>query len=472
MRGTCEIVLKDKNNRIVHHEKEHNLVTNFFQEYFKELGPIKGLPYNYRIENMVGGILLFQNTIEEDADNVLLPAGNKMIGNAATLIVQGSGAAVKELGTYIADSTKWLDDETYQMKFEWAPSQAVGTIRAVCLTSRAHGFIGEGNESSYGQRSTPDSSQTNYEDFRQSYANLGYNQGHKAGGAICHCAYDNMAYRMIIDAAEGRVQVNKYKIPMNSIDFRTAFSEDVERLVESVSENIPYEYMEDIRQVTPSAYVSMSDEGKIYFLIGKCEYTSGTTRYCFSVNAAHPYIYCGTYNIADDSFTWKRINVYSYYVRETGFMAWYDGKYLLVAIDNYYYYVNQRCGVIDTEALTIEDVGGFIYGRNCTLYRCDNHQFYLYAGGNTPTSDTWGRGTKIDAVRGAWAPVNMTSNYNTSVYKVKGNKLAACTGYNPMNFNRHGDYLATIYNLPQAITKAADLTMQITYTLNFGENDG
>lgn len=472
MRGTCEIVLKDKNNRIVHYEKEHNLVTNFFQEYFKELGPIKGLPYNYRIENMVGGILLFQNTIEEDADNVLLPAGNKMIGNAATLIVQGSGAAVKELGTYIADSTKWLDDETYQMKFEWAPSQAVGTIRSVCLTSRAHGFIGEGNESSYGQRSTPDSTQTNYEDFRQSYANLGYNQGHKAGDDRCHCAYNNVAYRMIINAAEGRIQVNKYRIPMTSIDFRTAFSEDVERLVESVSENIPYEYMEDIREVTPVGYVSMSDEGKIYFLIGKREYTSGSTGYCFSVNAAHPYIYCGTYDIADDSFTWKRINVYSYYVRETGFMAWYDGKYLLVAIDNYYYYVNQRCGVIDTEALTIKDVGGFIYGRSCTLYRCDNHQFYLYAGSNAPTSDAWGRGTKIDAVRGAWGPLNMTSQYNGSVYKVKGHKLAACTGYNPMNFNRHGDYLATIYNLPQAITKAADLTMQITYTLNFGDNNG
>lgn len=470
MRGTCEIVLKDKNDRIVHREKEHNLVTNFFQEYFKELGPIKGLPYNYRIEDMIGGILLFQNAIDADADNVLLPAGNKMIGNAATLIVQGSGATVKELGTYIDDSTKWLDDNTYQMKFEWAPSQAVGTIRSVCLTSRAHGFIGEGNETSYAQRSSPGSSQTNYEDFYQNHANLGYNQGHKAGDKICHCAYDNVAYRLVNDVDSGKVGVNKYAIPMNTVDFKTGTSNDDARLIESISENIPVEYMEDIRQVNCSMYISMSENGQIHFLIGMAGYTNSGNKYYFRVNNVHPYIYCGTYDISDDSFSWKRINLYSYWTKETMFMAWYDGKYLLCGVSNYYssYYSNQHSLSLDTDNLTMSDLGAFKNGHNATLYRCDNHQFYLYAGGSAPTAEEWGRGTKVDPTRGVWAPINMTSYYNNSLYKIKGCKLAACSNYNPLYFNRHGDYLATIYNLSDAISKAADLTMQITYTLNFG----
>lgn len=469
MRGTCEIVLKDKDGKIVHHEKEHNLVTNFFQEYFKELGPIKELPYDYSVENMIGGILLFQNTIEEDADNVLLPAGNKMIGNAATLIVQGSGAAVKELGTYIADSTKWLDDDTYQMKFEWAPSQAVGTIRCVCLTSRAHGFIGEGNEESMSQRSTPGSSQTNYEQFRQSYNDRGANRGHNAAGAVMHYAADNIAYRLINDVASGKVGVEKYAVPMDTVDFKIGSSSDVARLTGSLSQNIPSEYMEDIRTYTyPTMYISMSEDGKIYFVIGCFGYSSNYNPYIFKVNNAHPYVYLGTYDTSDDSFSWKRINVYSYYNKETLFMGYYDGKYLLVCVDNYSSYSNQHSCVIDTDELTMSDLGSFHYGRNTTLYRCDNHQFYLYAGTSASLPDEWRCGVKVDAVRGVWSPINMTEHYLGSVYKVKGSKLSACRGNNPMYFSRHGDYLATIYNLPDAVTKTSDLTMQITYTLNFG----
>lgn len=473
MRGQCEIILKDRNNRVVHHEKEHNLVTNFFQEYYKELGPIKGLPYNYTVEDMIGGILLFEKTIEADADNVLLPGGNKMIGNGATGIVQGSGATVKELGTYMADETKWLDDNTYQMKYEWAPSQAVGTIRSVCLTSRAHGFIGEGNENSMQQRSTPSSSQSNYEHYYQSFLNLGYNQGHNVDGKRMHCAYNNVAYRVVNNVAEGKVIVNKYAIPMSDVNFRWGSSTHTYQLIGTVNHNIPEEYMEDIRTYSSNAsmYVSMSEDGKIHFIIGRCLYTNGSNRYCFRVTPTNPYVYCYTYDIADDSFTSKKINVYSFFNKYTGFMAFYDGTYLLICPDDYYsdFYNNQHACTINTDELTMLDLGEATtrYGRNCNLYRCNDHQFYVFASSRYAEGQ-WYQGTKIDAIRGVWSPINLTSSYGMYAFRPKGTKLVGIPDSNPMYFNRHGDYLATIYNLPQAVTKTADLTMQITYTVTFG----
>lgn len=472
MRGTCEIVLKDRNNKIVRREKEHNLVTNFFDEYYKELGPVKGLPYNYAIEDMVGGILLFQNTIEADADNVLLPSGNKMIGNGATLIAQGSGAAVKELGTWIEDGTMWIDHDTYQMKYEWAPSQAVGTIRSVCLTSRAHGFIGEGNETSEAQRSTPSSSQTNYEHFYQSWLNKGYDQGHKCGGKV-HCVYDNVAYRVIDNASNGQILVHKNYIPMSEIQFRDGASQHDPLLLETITHSIDAEYMEDIRAMGDYAkiIVSTSEDGKIHFILAQAN-SSSSISYNFYVTTTHPYVYCYTYDIEDDSFTCKRINLYSYYMKRTGFKPFYDGKYLVIIPDNYYSsnYSDQHVSAIDTDELTLNDLGQVCRsGYYTTLYRCDNHQFYFYISNRYQVGDMY-QGVKIDAARGSWGFINLTGGgtYLSSVFKPKGTKLTGLEYNNPYTiFNRHGDYLATIFNLPQAVTKTADLTMQITYTLTF-----
>ena len=109
------------------------------------------------------------------------------------------------------------------------------------------------------------------------------------------------------------------------------------------------------------------------------------------------------------------------------------------------------------------------YGHNATLYRCNDHQFYLYANGRYAEGD-WYQGVKVDAARGVWSPINLSnSSYGMYAFRPKGTKLVGIPDSSPMYFNRHGDYLATIYNLPSAVTKTSDLTMQITYTVTFGE---
>ena len=192
------------------------------------------------------------------------------------------------------------------------------------------------------------------------------------------------------------------------------------------------------------------------------------------MNSTNPYVYCFTYDIADDSFSYKRINVYSYYNKPTSFKGFYDGKYLLVCPSAYYsqsYYDGQHASVIDTDELTMKDLGAQTTrtGHYVSLYRCNDHQFYLWVAGRYAVGD-WYYGTKVDAERGVWSPINMTASYYCdSAFQPKGTKLVGIPDNNPMYFNRHGDYLATIYNLPSAVTKTSDLTMQITYTVTFGE---
>ena len=150
MKGNVKIVLRDKQGNIVHKEENHNLVTNFFTEYFRPLGTTREYPYDYNVADMVGGILLMEDAITESANIVQMPAGNKMIGNGAVGIVNGSGTAVTELGSYNSAETGWQDNGDYKMTFEWTPSQANGTISSICLTNKAWGYVGEGNSSSNG----------------------------------------------------------------------------------------------------------------------------------------------------------------------------------------------------------------------------------------------------------------------------------------------------------------------------------
>ena len=129
MKGLIDIELRDpKKGVILRKIKDHNLVTNFFQEYFREAGPTKELPYNYTIEDMIGGVLLFRDQITADADNIQMPPGNRMIGNAATGTVNGQGTIITEMGSYVDAECKWTEDGDYQQKWIWGSGQAVGSI--------------------------------------------------------------------------------------------------------------------------------------------------------------------------------------------------------------------------------------------------------------------------------------------------------------------------------------------------------
>ena len=80
---------------------------------------------------------------------------------------------------------------------------------------------------------------------------------------------------------------------------------------------------------------------------------------------------------------------------------------------------------------------------------------------------------KIDSVRKSAEVTNLytsTSSGAIAPFPVKSTEYAlAGMGYYDYEpaYNRDSHYIATIYNLQEAVTKTASLTMQITYTLSF-----
>lgn len=88
LKGTMKIEFTDVHSGETKTVLEQNMVTNALTEIFKPLGLAKSpdkllnsfAPY---YQNLLGGLLLFDGAIEENADNLYPPANRKLIGCAS-----------------------------------------------------------------------------------------------------------------------------------------------------------------------------------------------------------------------------------------------------------------------------------------------------------------------------------------------------------------------------------------------------
>lgn len=149
MKGRTIIELKDQSGTIEHYENE-NMITDGPTQYLQMAGPAGSNPYtdtllDDALGTLFGGIMLFDNAIEEKADNIIPPGGITMIGNAVKGMV--NTADPPELGSYNESESGWMQDGSFKMVFDFATNQANGTINCVCLTSADFAKIGAGNMS-------------------------------------------------------------------------------------------------------------------------------------------------------------------------------------------------------------------------------------------------------------------------------------------------------------------------------------
>lgn len=91
-----------------------------------------------------GGIYLFDTALPTNPAPLYMPAGTTMVANASSLYT-GTGTP-RELGLYnTAESASTDNSATFV--FDWGTSQGNGEIASVSLASRNGGFIGYGNAS-------------------------------------------------------------------------------------------------------------------------------------------------------------------------------------------------------------------------------------------------------------------------------------------------------------------------------------
>lgn len=153
-KGTCKIILKDVNTGEVKSVKHHNMLTNALANILQPPATFFTAPTGHSRANIadwynkmlpiaqgaLGGVLLFKDSLTEDANNVIPDLAKGCVGHA--------GGAYSGSNTYrgtlnAAESGPVANG--YKSVWDFPTSAANGTIAAVALTSRFGGDCGLSN---------------------------------------------------------------------------------------------------------------------------------------------------------------------------------------------------------------------------------------------------------------------------------------------------------------------------------------
>jgi hypothetical protein len=151
LKGKTEIILTDVHTGEQKKVLEQNMTTNalndiFLQEgYMKDASEMYGSNFQPIYQKLLGGILLFDKTLEENAANYFAPAGTNLIACGVYGVKNTTGDTLR--GDYNSDES-YLDTRAKTMKYvyDFPTSKGNGTIASVCLTSANGGYSSYGAE--------------------------------------------------------------------------------------------------------------------------------------------------------------------------------------------------------------------------------------------------------------------------------------------------------------------------------------
>ena len=147
LKGKTVIELTDVNTGEVEKIEDENMVTNALSDFFSHniegtLFNLSGSPNDMNgvmfpfAKNAIGGILLFADPLVEDANLYYAPSANPCTGYASNDV--NSTANVMRGSLNLTESVKI--DNGYKFVWDFATSQANGTISAVALTHKYGGI--------------------------------------------------------------------------------------------------------------------------------------------------------------------------------------------------------------------------------------------------------------------------------------------------------------------------------------------
>lgn len=149
IKGKTEIFLTDIHTGKQEQILEHNMMTNALNEIFKQEGYMKNASIMYDstfqppYQKVLGGILLFDKAIPENASTYFAPAGTNLTACGAYGVKNSTADTLR--GDFNSDESV-VDTNARSVKYvyDFATSKGNGTIASVCLTSACGGY------SSYG----------------------------------------------------------------------------------------------------------------------------------------------------------------------------------------------------------------------------------------------------------------------------------------------------------------------------------
>lgn len=474
IKGHSIIELRNVKTSEVERYEDDNIVTNALSFYLQDLGALNISPIfddgirNNPIAKLMGGLLLFDDSITENANTVICPGGIKMVGNGSYNVTADGADGVTELGSWNSTESGWMSDGSYKMVWDFATTQANGTIACACLTSQAHGYVGEGNSTSNTSRSSKGddlankgtAQEYNVDEDNTSIISRIINIS-RTNNTITYVdnynLYYNLAHASEHMGTTGKIKLVTKKLPLSKFDLRQSVpynNNDGENYVDSIETevNLPAAFVSQLGNASP--WYAEKCGSNFYMIATSLDnLAAGATVQGVKVTEAGVVTGFTISNTLNDTLHTNNNYIgFGNNIVAIARTSNYGGGVLFQDITN-----NADSDLIEVNA----DVAD-------RYFRTMNYDDYCIIGG-----------VKIDFTDRTVIPVNELLPLGMNTKVMSDNPLVmvyrAQTGieYNvtTLRLVKSTNYLATINNLQTAVTKTAEKTMKVTYVLRFSDGE-
>lgn len=478
----------------VHEDK--NMITNVMNEIFGTLPSYinYGGDHSYLtkgsecITELFGGILLFDKALPEDANQLIAPAGTQLVGCGAYKTQNNTKGKCR--GNYNQTESEFNQSQKY-MKFvyDFATSQANGTIASLALTSKKGGFVSYGGENDTIFVNTD----TDYASATMDYTSSS-DKSFYLSNDIRFVANQDISSYVGVPTSDNRGL--PYSVSdAAKIEFLFALDIDNEiayyfKLIPNASSEITG--FKIIKRAIPIKSISLFNnmvntkpllEEKEISLPTPVKYNGGSVGYNFDTTINCLFFYTtaspepnGITTVIKISLNGDTVNTYRV-VNNTGHRI-YAGTPNIFCLGKYMYAMSNETGVHQTYKIKLDNSADVLVipsadGNNRSISFKYQIGKRLYSGNGRYVLDT--ELNKIffcELIGGCYNSSDYENyqNYHpiTPVINHDLIKYVSCSGnypYHGLGFLLHGCYLATINNLSQPVTKTADKTMKITYII-------
>lgn len=482
IKGTSKIqIFNAKTGELEHEQTNTNLVTRAVQDLINDNDPLglgkltnvytsssatyyaksfRKLSYLTPLDKVAfGGILLWDNTIDEDPNITMPPDGVHNVGHAGDTY---SGAN-KYRGTYNANESGAIENG-YRHVWDFATDKANGTIKCISLTSKNGGICGYKNdENSNNELKPPYSyfdfgSDKSYISLNTNYNYIDFDNNGADNGAFLYLSADeNGTFYGLKRSTNDYTKIQKITfadpsaVTLNKLPSRITAVED---LITGINKNAyTYVYDNKIHEIYRSAASEITH--KTYELDGSAADTVTVTppqpiygNYSTNGFGTTVFYYNGNYYYVSAVDSSKKETI----IRKCSADGSDLGDIRLVHNTNYVYHPNMF--FVDNSGA---GVLGLNYGSNNGQIKNIKTLLYIYPDDTFCLCQDDIPGY-LDADYKNYIPA-VTPFKSPFVYVSVGNaaaRLLLCVDCR---------YLATINNLSEEIVKTSEQTMKITYEI-------
>lgn len=472
-----------RSERIVH----KNLLTNWMGNVLtprtvKGMNLINGLTRLNTEEPAsfwFGGLMMFESALTQNATDYLFPdpADNRMVAHASGESYTGSD---KTRGSFNSGMSS-ITPGTMTQVWDFVNEQGNGTIASLGLCNPRFAKIGNGQTYAPENNASGKIGLAAYQATSISAGEIGA-QGVLRQAADTGMLYFTDGFFYSVSIASGTATITKYYWNNKTWNPLRSNIEDMTSPLLSTNAKVAETKTVDLSEAigTISGGLScVTNDGHMYIISNSqaSNWAVGTTRTLCILDIA-----AGTYTTQTISNNTGKAIFASVTFNSGGFMEVHKGYMYFCTTDKYYAYINL---LDDTDAGIVKAPNGvdnlaIINGFDMNTYLCYFSRIgsllFFVPDGSCGTGSTYTQLQYIALSPGG----SLYSNMFAPVYNLSYNAMPSAAGFNDPDYGilygikNRGNFdmymvpalaLTTKNNLDSAVTKTADMTMRVTYTV-------